>query len=87
MTLRNFMKLYSGDASISIKGYCEEENYDYYILPDKDEEDFSGNNPNHYVPSCLEREPWWDEVKNQQVTGFSINGGGIYKVELCISIG
>lgn len=86
MTLRNFIKLYQGDAYISIEGYCEEVSYDYYILPDKNIEDFSGNNPNNYIPSCLAREPWWDEVKNRQVIEFSIIGGGMYNTELCIKL-
>lgn len=86
MTLRNFIKLYQGNACISIEGYCEEKSYDYYILPDKYKEDFSGNNPNNYIPSCLAREPWWDEIKNQQVTEFSIIGGEMYKTELCIKL-
>ena len=86
MTLRNFIKLYNGYASISIEGYCEEAEYDYYTLPDKDEVDFSADNPNHYIPSCLAMEPWWNKVKNRQVTGFAIIGGGMYKTELCIHL-
>ena len=84
MTLRNFIKMYRGGATLSIKGYCEETRYDYYLLPDKDVEDFSGNNPNGYVPSCLAREPWWEEVKNRQVLQFGVIAGGTYTTELCI---
>lgn len=86
MKLKEFMALYSGNASISINGYCEEEHYDYYLLPDEDEEDFSGDNPGHYIPTCLAREPWWDEVKDCEVERFGIIGGGCYKVELCIHL-
>lgn len=86
MTLENFMKLYKGNASISIDGYCEEATYAYYLLPDPDEEDFTGDNPNHYIPSCLAREPWWNEIKDRQVEEFTIIGGGMYNVELCIQL-
>ena len=84
MTLRNFMKLFRGDACISIEGYCEEKRYDYYLMPKKEDEDFLGNNPNHYIPTCLAKELWWDEVKNCQVKKFLIIGGGLYQTELCI---
>lgn len=84
MTLRNFIKLFRGDACISIEGYCEEKRYDYYLMPKKEDEDFLGNNPNHYIPTCLAKELWWDEVKNCQVKKFLIIGGGLYQTELCI---
>lgn len=86
MKLKEFMALYYGNASISINGYCEEAEYDYYLLPEEEDEDFLGNNPNHYVPTCLALEPWWDEVKNREVSRFGIIGGGIYKVELYIRL-
>lgn len=84
MTMEEFIKMYDGNANITIEGYCEEKEYDYYLLPDKETEDFSGNNPNHYIPACLEREPWWNEVKDRKVAHFAVTGGGIYAVELCI---
>lgn len=86
MTLRNFIKLYTGNACISIEGYCEEKRYDYYLKPSKDDEDFSGNNPNHYVPTCLAMESWWEEVKNRQVKSFGIIGGGTEPTELWITL-
>ena len=44
MTLTEFVKAYTGNACISIEGYCEEKEYDYYLLPrdewgDLDEKD------------------------------------------------
>lgn len=89
MTLTEFVKAYTGNACISIEGYCEEKEYDYYLLPrdewgDLDEEVFSGNNTNHYIPKCLEKEPWWGEVKDRGVDKFTIIGGGMDEVELCI---
>lgn len=75
MKLKNFMKLYTGNASITIDGYCDEERYDYYLLPPKEVEDFSGDNQNRYIPPCLELESWWDEVKDLQVDIFSILNG------------
>ena len=30
MTLNDLMKVYTGNACMSIEGYCEEEEYDYY---------------------------------------------------------
>ena len=86
MTLEEFMALYHGNASISIDGYCEEEKYEYYLLPDEEEEDFLGNNPNHHVPACLALEPWWDEVKDRKVQRFGVIGGGSYEVELYIRL-
>ncbi len=86
MTLNDLMKVYTGNACISIEGYCEEEEYDYYLLPDSEEEDFSGNNPNDYIPSCLAKEPWWEEVKNRQIENFSIIGGGLERAELYVCL-
>ena len=96
MTLSEFLKNYGNNACISIDGYCEEARYDYVALPswvetDEDMEEFeaeelSGNNPNHYVPDCLFKEEWWDEVKDREVSHWNIIGGGIYKVELCITL-
>nr|WP_148873729.1 hypothetical protein [Serratia marcescens] len=89
MTLTEFIKAYNGNACISIEGYCKEEEYDYYLLPrdergELDEEEFSGDNPNHYIPKCLEKEPWWGEVKDRKVDNFNVIGGGMYEVELYI---
>lgn len=33
MRLNELMKSYSGNACVSIDGYCEEAVYDYYSLP------------------------------------------------------
>ena len=87
MTLEEFMALYCGHASISIKGYCEEKEYDYYLLPDEDEEDSLGHNPNRYVPTCLALEPWWNEVRNRKVARFGVIGGGNCEVEIYIVLG
>lgn len=97
MTLSEFLKNYGNNACISIEGYCEEERYDYVALPswvqDEDDmaefeaEELSGNNPNHYISSCLFKEPWWDKVKDREVVHWNIIGGGMYKVELCIELG
>lgn len=84
MTLGDFMKVYGGGACVSIKGYCEEREYDYYQLPSPDVEDFQGNNPNHYIPSCIEKEPWWPEVKGRKIKDFRVIGGGEYRMELVI---
>lgn len=84
LTLYDFMSIYTGNACISIIGYCEEAEYDYFIMPSEEEEDFKGNNPNRYIPSCLARESWWGEVKDREITKITVIGGGMYKVELCI---
>lgn len=90
MTLRNLMKVYGGNACLTIwakgKYYCYEESYDYYLSPEKEEEDFKGNNYNHYIPSCLARQPWWPEVKNLKVKELKVLGGGACKVELVIDL-
>lgn len=46
MTLKEFLKNYVGNACVTIDGYCEEENYDYY--EEVDEDYLSDDNPNHY---------------------------------------
>lgn len=84
MSLEEFIRMYDGNASITIEGYCNQKEYDYYLLPDNEIEDFSGNNPNHYIPACLEREIWWNKVKARKIAHFAVIGGGIYMVELCI---
>lgn len=84
ITLNDFMSIYTGNSCISIDGYCEEMEYDYYIMPDEEEENFKGNNPNRYIPSCLARESWWGEVKDREIAKITVIGGGMYKVELCI---
>lgn len=91
MKLQEFMRTYSGNACVSIENYCEEAWYDYYLMPrdewgEPDEELFSGNNPNHYVPRCLEKELWWKDIADKKVVRWSIIGGGIYGVELCIEL-
>lgn len=86
MTLKDFISVYGGGACITIKGYCNEKYYDYYRMPDSDVEDFSGNNPNHYIPSCLEKEPWWSEVKGRRVEEWKVIGGGVYDTELSITL-
>lgn len=90
--LREFLKIFlGGNTSISIENYCEEARYDYYLMPlnewgEPDEEIFSGNNPNHYTPSCLEKEPWWKDIADKVVEQWCIIGGGVYSVELCIKL-
>jgi hypothetical protein len=34
----------------------------------------------------LTLEPWWDEIKDREITHWSIIGGGCYSVELCIEL-
>ena len=41
---------------------------------------------NHYVPTCLATEPWWDEDKNKIVSKFCVIGNESTKTELCISL-
>lgn len=86
MTLNDLLSIYTGNACISIDGYCEEVSYDYYTLPDEEEEDFSGNNRNHYIPTCLAREEWYKKIKDRKVKSMVIIGGESYEVELCIEL-
>ena len=72
MKLKEFIEPFDGGACISIDGYCEEERYDYFAIPldewgNEDKDALSGNNSNHYVPTCLAKESWWDEVKDKNV--------------------
>ena len=66
MTLRNFIKGYRGISGLTIIGYCDDEEYDYYLMPKKEQD--SGNEKIH----CLNQEEWWDEVKSQRVKEFQI---------------
>ena len=84
MILEEFLENYRGNACISIDGYCEEKRYDYYT--DVDDDYLSDDNPNHYKPTCLARESWWNEVKDREIKSWNIIGGGCYQVELCIAL-
>lgn len=86
MTLHDFVQVFKGGACISIEGFCEEEHYDYFALPPEEQEDFSGNNPNGYIPSCLEKEPWYEQIEYRKVKRIIVIGGGMYKTELCIKL-
>lgn len=91
MTLEAFVENYGNSACISIDGYCSEKSYDYINVPTDylgipDEDALSDNNPNHYKPQCLEREPWWNEIKDKEIKRWNIGGGGTYKVELVIEL-
>jgi hypothetical protein len=84
MTLEEFLQNYGGNACISIDGYCEEANYDFWT--DVKDWELSDNNPNHYKPTCIARESWWDKVKDREIKEWNIIGGGMYKVELWIDL-
>lgn len=74
MTVEEFFENYGGgNACISIEGYCEEETYDYYH--DVDDELLSDDNPNHYKPTCLAREPWWNDVKDKKIEEWNVISG------------
>lgn len=34
-----------------------------FLSGDPDESIFSGENPLHYIPTCLAKEPWWPDIK------------------------
>ena len=61
-----------------------EEHYDYFR--EADEWELSDDNPNHYKPTCIAEEPWWNEVKDREIKEWNIIGGGMYKVELWIDL-
>lgn len=84
MTLEEFLQNYGGNACISIDGYCEEANYDFWT--DVKDRELSDNNPNHYKPTCIARESWWDKVKDREIKNWNIIGGGMDKVELWINL-
>lgn len=84
MTLEEFLQNYGGNACISIDGYCEEANYDFWT--DVKDWELSDNNPNHYKPTCIARESWWDKVKDREIKNWNILGGGMDKVELWINL-
>ena len=84
MTLEEFLQNYGGNACISIDGYCEEANYDFWT--DVKDWELSDNNPNHYKPTCIARESWWDKVKDREIKNWNIISGGMDKVELWINL-
>ena len=84
MTLEEFLQNYGGNACISIDGYCEEANYDFWT--DVKDWELSDNNPNHYKPTCIARESWWEKVKDREIKNWNIIGGGMDKVELWINL-
>ena len=84
MTVKEFLQNYGGNECVSIEGYCEEEHYDYFR--EADEWALSDDNPNHYKPTCIAKEPWWNEVKDREIKEWNIIGGGMYKVELWIDL-
>lgn len=84
MTLEEFLQNYGGNACISIDGYCEEANYDFWT--DVKDWELSDNNPNHYKPTCIAKESWWDKVKDREIKNWNIIGGGMDKVELWINL-
>lgn len=51
-----------------------------------EELELSDNNPNHYKPTCIARESWWDKVKDREIKNWNIIGGGMDKVELWINL-
>lgn len=73
MTLRTLLKDYDCSAPITIPGYLNRARYDYILEPPKYEEDFTGNNPNGYIPACLERETeLWDKIKKKTVLSWNV---------------
>ena len=65
MTVIEFLQNYGGNECVSIEGYCEEEHYDYFR--EADEWELSDDNPNHYKPTCIAKESWWNEVKDREL--------------------
>ena len=84
MTLEEFLLKYGGNGCVSIEGYCEEASYDYYT--EVDDDNLSDDNLNHYKPTCIAKEPWWNKVKDREIKRWNIIGGGMYKVELWIDL-
>lgn len=86
MTLEDFLKLYNGNAAITIEGYCDEEPYDYVTPPRWFECGTKTEEPYGNRPSCIFKEQWWEDVKDREVYFFSITGGETHKAELFISL-
>ncbi|WP_432628778.1 hypothetical protein [Brotaphodocola sp.] len=84
MTLEEFLQSYGGNVCISIDGYCEEENYDFWT--DVEDWRLSEDNSNHYKSTCIVRESWWNEVKDKEIESWNIIGGGIDKIELWVKL-
>lgn len=85
MTVEEFLENYGGNGCITIEGYCEEKNYDYFV--DVEDWKLTDDNSNHYKPTCIVKEPWWDAVKDRTITFWNIIGGyGDNPLELTIEL-
>ena len=85
MTLENLLRNYGGNACLTVIGYCEESCYDFWT--DVEDEELSDDNPNHYKPTCITRESWWNEVKDREIKSWNIIGGCCdYPVELTVEL-
>ena len=75
MTLRNFLKLYQESfATISI-----------HLLPyDEEKNEYKKSYFSEVKKEELKEYEIFKAIKNKQVHHFSVDGGGIYSVELCI---
>lgn len=95
MRLEKFLSCYGGHACISIAGYCEEERYDYYSVPEwiedeRDIEEFIKELSSVYIlddffQPCLFLEPWWAEIKDREIERWGILTGG-KRAELSIRL-
>lgn len=82
MTVKEFLQNYGGNEYVSIEGYCKEAYFDCFR--ESDECNRSDGNPDHYKLRCISEEPWWNEVKNRKIKEWTILGGVVYEVVLCI---
>lgn len=49
-------------------------------------QNYGGNECVSNKPTCIAKEPWWNEVKDREIKEWNIIGGGMYKVELWIDL-
>lgn len=80
MTLKEFVDVYIGGQYFSLKGYCEEEYYNFPLLCSRDPE---CGDPQ--IPDIM-LESWWPKVKDREIKEIGLIGGTDYKTELIIEL-
>lgn len=65
MTVKQLLDKFVWLDYITIDGYCDNEYYAYYRIPDNFK-----YYKNAIRPKCLQDEDWWNEVKGRKVRRF-----------------
>ena len=78
MTLEELLKNYGGGAGLTLKKYCEEEEFSYYTDVD---DDMLGK-----YTTCITKCSWWNEVKDKKVVFWNVAHGERHGLELFVDL-